>query len=379
MAIRSVEIVAGRDFRRRLDPGGGRHGRFNDRSFQAPAIPVFGPGRTLVRVLAENSVGRSTATPWRSSFAFPTTGPGFDPPVPGNRKWSIAVEVDDKNGTAILETGEVHTVPLRERSQKLLVPKERPRNYFVLHKDYTADLLTWDRDGMTRGQPGDPASLICLDPCCAHSVPIVGVEMRPPGSHRIQAGEGIDLQAVPKPRKIGNVSGELEWLCLDHPPGATFRFDPSGPTTSDKARFFTDTPGIYTFQVRYGFPGVSSDWTYAVGDGRIIFETDPVCEIYRLGPYAGELAEHRDRPYYEERSLTLVRGAEVRVRGRNGAPLGQDFLLKVQCAPELALDSSLSTRLLFSDGTQRDLKVPVYRDNPFQGSWRSAPQRWWTG
>jgi hypothetical protein len=65
----------------------------------------------------------------------------------------------------------MRNIPLDEAARKLLDPKEDPKNYFLLHEDYSKDRVDWSEDGRLLHRPGEEVKLSYVDPCCAHGVP----------------------------------------------------------------------------------------------------------------------------------------------------------------------------------------------------------------
>lgn len=417
--IESVEVLAGRSFRRRLTRGHDQFGGFDDNQFRAKRIEVSGPGRSYVRVKAVNSVGftgtdtmelviriadaweqiisrleqsrqlmidtgaaqaqidgydNRLRSAWESALMSATCEFGYLEHVdntvsraPGSEKWSIAVEADDKSGTADIATSsESQSVVLKERSSKLLVPKNEPKNYFLLHENYSRDRFNWDRDGRLLHRPGEPVSLVYLDPCCGHPGPGIGVELETPGVCLIDKDEPIRVKARGLPPAFAGASGRYTFKCIAHPRGATFRFDPETmPTAADAVNFLTDTPGVYTFKVEYQLLDAAGPWTHAVADAQIVLKVKALARVHRLGGYDGELAVHRDRPYYRERTVREQRGAEIRVSGEGGGPLGQDLEFLVLCPQELYFADTLQAKVTYADNTDRTFALHVDQRNRF--------------
>lgn len=404
--IIAVEVSAGTEYRSNLPRPPAAEKGFTDERFHDRAVDVYGPGRSFVRVRAQNSIGFwgtdtlevniTIAEPWeividtivedkvkaiergatpseimaierrlRDTWEAAMRNAEFEfgylvhtdntvRRIPGNEKWSVAVEDDEKTGRAdILTSAESQNISLDEAAKKLLDPQEEPKNYFLLHEAYTKDRVDWSDDGRLLHRPGEAVNLVYLDPCCAHDIPGTGIEIESPGVQRIKRGEPVQLTARGLPAQHLGIPGKYLWECIAHPEGATFRFEPPGLTPARTVAFITDIPGVYSFKVNYELIGAQSPWTYAVADAQIVFEIDTVVSVHRLGDYDGELVAHRDRPYYRERTVDEQPGAEIMVRNNTGGPVGQDLDVTVLCPEELTLSTTLRAKAVFMDGTDK--------------------------
>lgn len=424
--ISEVEVLAGTDFRISLPKDiPGPSGFFTNSRFEARGVPLYGPGRGYIRVLARNFefvgsdtldvvirikpeidriiAGReSTLASLRENDADPryireaeeALRNAWDAAlrdvelevaalkhsanrvqrIPGREKWAVAVEDDIPVTPALLETAqERQSVLLRRRSPRLLVPSDRPRDYFVLHGNYRGNRVNWPNDGRLLGYAGETVALTYIKDCCGHGVPVVGVVIDPkPGVKTVKKGEAVTLSARGFPEEILGNRGIYTWVVEAYPASADplqdFRFEPSGPTTSRQVNFFTTVPGIYTFIVYYELLGARSPWTCAVADCQIMTEIDAVTRLKRTGrQYEGEFAADADRPYYRKRTVREQPGAELLVTTRDGGPLGQDLEVIVTCPAGLKFSEMLTARAFYDEGDYRDFSLHVDARFPHQG------------
>lgn len=416
--IEEVEITSGSGFKQKLSKTENEFGRFDNEKFSAKKMEVYGPGRSYFRIKARNSLGfvgtetfeiiitvrdhyyssirdfeRRVAFSkqhgnaqdvqrdearlvevWESALEFVIVRYGYlshsdnsGPIIPGNEKWSVAVEDDETMGFAeIVTSHDAQSVFLEEKRKGLLAPKTDPKNYFVLYHEYMRDRVTWEDDGMLKGKAGQPASLIYLDPCCSLSIPVVGVEItKLPGIQRIKKDEAITLDADGLPPSFLGINGIYEWSVSVQPEGADFRFEPNQPSSSSTVEFFTDTPGLYTFKVKYALLGATSPWTYAEVDSQIIFQVETETVLERIGPYTDTNKQHQDRPYYRERTITPQFGAEIKIKNKEEGPLGKDLEIKVLCHESLEFVDTLKARANFLHGDYEDFTLLVDPDFNF--------------
>lgn len=415
--IESVEI-SGKGFKRSLSRSENEYGKFSDDKFIARKVEVFGPGRSYIRIKTKNSIGLAGTETleviislndhyyssirsyersleysrshddsdqvkfyeerllnvWKIALEFVKVRYGYlnhtdnsTPKIPASEKWSIAVEDDETLGFADINTShDAQFVVLEEKRKELLAPMVDPKNYFVLHQDYTKDRVNWEEDGKLLGAAGEPASLVYVAGCCSHSIPVVGVEIaQSPGVHRIKKGESITLDANGLPPSFLGISGIYEWEVVAHPEGAEFRFEPEQPATASMVEFYTNTPGLYTFKVKYSLLGVTSPWTYAETDCQVIFQVETRTVIRRIGPYNDNIKQHLDRPYYRERTMDPQFGTEILVENKETGPLGKDLELKILCPKELQFSDSIKARAFYPTGDYEDYTILVDKDFGF--------------
>ena len=206
-----------------------------------------------------------------------------------------------------------HTTELKKTGATLFITEEPVKQFWVTKDSYIGTLYNWDEDGLLRGDMG--GTLTSKFQCCDDVIPVFGVEMDMDDCFVVRSDGTVTLKAkgIPTADPGGN-PGKYLWSVIAKPdPDAVATVTPADWTPAPSAALKVDTSGIYTVKVMYQLGGRVCQLTYAVKDIIINIEaaSEVQWEIRRVGRYPQELAQHINRPYYQERKAEEVLAAEM--------------------------------------------------------------------
>lgn len=252
-------------------------------------------------------------------------------------------------GQGNVEAEPVLPKPITYKSDQfsLLSDKIQP-HYFVASENYPdSGPKTFDKDGLLRGEPDRMARGYYPPMGLRDAEVIYSVAAKGPACSHIKKGETVLLEAAGLPRVWKELTGWYQWSMVSYPEGATWEFDPPGPTPNFQNRLKVDRTGHYVVRVDYTLDNLADhcNQTFTIIDLKIVVEVEASVRLHRVGDYPAELAEHLGRPFYRRRTLERQEGADLLVTPVGAPDFGQRLDLAFTADRPLTLDSEFTARV----------------------------------
>jgi YD repeat-containing protein len=237
---------------------------------------------------------------------------------------------------------------------------EKGGKYFTTRPPYVGN-ITYDTDGLLHGNTMEAMESKVAQEIFYQST-MYGVEIAgPPCEVLRKPTDFVALRAAGLPDPCAGRSGTYRWDVITAPKGATWRFEPPGPSPSRTTRFYTDRSGHYTVRVFFDVDDINCPHVHDTLDLDVEVRGEATVALYRLGNYPAVLAEHVGRPYYHERCLDSKQGAEILFGARFG-DLGRVFQATASFPEEIRVHAQLVARAYVKADRSEwvDYGVPPY-------------------